>query len=156
MQRSGHYFAHTWTCSPGSQVRNLGGLPSPSSSCAPQPSPKWISPLYPAPVQAQILSSPAGFLSCSSQEWPLPPQCPCAGLTGASPFSHFFSLIRLKSGSKLPWQMRQSELDQGTSKARLRHQRLWRQCRFWLLSQGRGLEGVSAVCALSAWNQHMG
>lgn len=112
--------------------------------------------LYPVPVQAQILSPPAEFLSCSSQDWPLPPQCPCAGLTGACPFSHFFSLIRLKSGSKLPRQMRQSELDQGTSRARLRHRRLWSQRRLWRLSQGRGVEGVSAVCALSAWSQHMG
>lgn len=79
-----------------------------------------------------------------------------ASLGPPSPFSHFFSLIRLKSGSELPRQMRQSELGQGTSKARLRHQRLWSQCRLWLLSQGRGVEGVSAVCALSAWNQHMG
>lgn len=113
------------------------------SLSTPQPFPKWTPSLYPAPAYIQTLSCLTDFVFCSSQELPPLPQWSKAGLMGASSFSHFFSLIWLKSGAELPWQMGQGGLDCNTSKPNLRHQRLWSRWRFWLVSTGLYQSGIS-------------
>lgn len=100
-----------------SQARNLGVLYSPPSiSPIPPTSPKWVSPLHPAPAQYNSIITCCVSLLLFARVAIFSPEFLGRPHLGSS-LSYFSSLIWLESGAELPWQVRQGGFDWGTSNA---------------------------------------